>query len=131
MNRVYIYSCAHMLGIVMVGLVMQFLVKENDSNLSRFLAGFMVGSYALFGKAIAKLGFRCLLKRCVPVFDKSNFVNWLTIITLVIVGCGGGLFAWYVSWEGHTTIYFGMAVFLAAILADLGFEPLFQEFSPH
>ena len=83
----------------------------------------------MFGKEIANLGLVSFWRKSLPVIDNNKWVNRLVLFTLVILAIAG-IIAWAVSWEGSTGIWFGVAVFIAALLSDAGFAPLVSEFYP-
>ncbi len=129
MKKSYWFVLAHVALILICGLILEFFVKADGSVIHKLLAGFFIGTYAMFGKEIAKLGLACAIKRRLPVFDSNPWTNGFTLGALVILALAG-LFAWVVSWEGSTGVYFGLAVFLAALFSDEGLVPLFAEFVP-
>lgn len=119
----------HFLLMIACGLLLEYFVKADGSVIHKLLAGFFIGTYAIFGKEIAKLILACVIKRKFPVFDKSPWSNAFILAALAVLALAG-LLAWMVSWEGSTGVYFGLAVFIAALLSDEGLVPLFAEFVP-
>lgn len=129
MKKSYWFVLGHVSLIVLLGLILEFFVKADGSVVHKLLTGFFIGTYAMFGKEIAKLGLACFRKHRLPVFDSNPWTNSFIFIALLILALAG-LLAWVVSWEGSTGVYFGLAVFLAALLSDGGLVPLFAEFLP-
>ncbi len=129
MKKSYWFAVAHVALLIICGLLLEFAVKADGSAIQKLLAGFFIGTYAVFGKEIAKLILACAIKRKIPVLDKSAWSNSFTLCALALLAIAG-LLAWAVSWEGSTGVYFGFAVFIAALLSDEGFVPLFAEFVP-
>ena len=129
MKSTYWIVLAHLVLLATCGLLLEFFIQADGSIIHKLLAGFFVGTYAMFGKEIAKLGLACIGARGLPQFDKNKWSNGFTIVSLFVMALVG-LLAWMVSWEGTTGIPFGLAVFAAALTSDEGLAPLFEEFSP-
>ncbi|GJI95065.1 hypothetical protein RugamoR57_17830 [Duganella caerulea] len=129
MKRAYWFVIIHMTLVLLCIGLLNSVIAANGSPLHKFLAGFFIGTYALFGKETARLLITCLRKKKFPVFDSSAWVNGFTLVALVVLAMAG-LIAWFVSWEGSTGLYFGLAVFSAALLSDEGLSPLVAEYSP-
>lgn len=129
MKKAYWFVLAHLALVFLCGVLLKSFVTADGSAMYKLLAGYFIGTYAMFGKEIAKLGINCARKCTLPKFDKNPWANGVTLVGLILIGATG-LFAWFVSWEGSTGVYFGFAVFLAALMSDEGLVPLFQEYSP-
>lgn len=129
MKTHYAFTLAQVVLLLISGLLLSYVITADGSAIHKALAGFFVGTYSMLAKEIVKLGIASFLRRSWPIFDSNKWSNLIIILTLVILCLAGGI-AWVVSWEGSTGIWFGIAVFFAALLSDAGAAPLFNEFYP-
>jgi hypothetical protein len=129
MQRHYAVVLFHIVLLLLSGLLLRYSVTPDGSVTHKALAGFFIGTYSMFGKEIAKLFIVSGIRRAWPVFDVNKWSNRTVIATLIILALAGAV-AWAVSWEGSTGIWFGLAVFAAALLSDAGVAPLVAEFYP-
>jgi len=129
MKREYKVLVLHLTLLIVAASLLSYFVKPDHGNLHMSLAGFFIGTYAMFGKEVAKIGIGSLLARKVPRFDVDWKANAMIIVALFVLSLAG-LLAWIVSWEATTGVRFGFAVFISALLSDYGLSPFFAEYIP-
>ena len=127
MKRAASITAIHLALLVLAAILLNNFVKPDHGTAHKVLAGFFIGTYALFGKAIANIAISSVRFKGLPQFDNGKKANAVLMIVLSVIALAG-LFAWIVSWEGSTGVKFGFAAFAAALLSDYGITPFFKQF---